>query len=292
MSHAFDPERYFRRIGYTGPREATLDVLRAVHALHPQAIPFENIDPIRGKPVHIDLPAVAAKLVDGGRGGYCFEQNALFANALTYLGFDVTPLIGRVAWGRTFTVEAPLTHMLLRVELDGESWLADVGFGSVTLTSPLRLNTSDAQSTPLENFRLDPVGGARSNGGDGGDAPSEYHLSVQSAQAWLPTYRFTPRRAEWIDYKLGNWYTSSAPDSIFTHHLMACRVLPQGRLALLDTKVVERGPGGDVIAQTHIASATALVDVLQGRFGLNLDAVDTDELFERALAGAAKEIVR
>ncbi|AJP58693.1 N-hydroxyarylamine O-acetyltransferase [Pandoraea vervacti] len=286
MSQAFDPERYFRRIGYTGPREASLAVLRAIHALHPQVIPFENLDPIRGKPVNVDLASVADKLIDAKRGGYCFEQNALFASALTHLGFAVTPLIGRVAWGRKFTDEAPLTHMLLRVELDGESWLADVGFGSVTLTAPLRLNTTQAQSTPLETFQLENV---RANHDD---AIAEYRLSVKSAQTWLPTYRFTPRPAEWIDYKLGNWYTSSAPESIFTNHLMACRVLPHGRLALLDTKLVERDPNGDVLDETRIAGASHLVDVLQGRFGLDISDVDADELFERALAGAAKPVVR
>ncbi|VVE66928.1 N-hydroxyarylamine O-acetyltransferase [Pandoraea captiosa] len=286
MSQAFDPERYFQRIGYTGPREASLAVLRAIHALHPQVIPFENLDPIRGKPVNVDLASVADKLIDAKRGGYCFEQNALFASALTHLGFDVTPLIGRVAWGRTFTVEAPLTHMLLRVELDGESWLADVGFGSVTLTAPLRLNTTQAQSTPLETFQLENVRASHDN------AIAEYRLSVKSAQTWLPTYRFTPRPAEWIDYKLGNWYTSSAPESIFTNHLMACRVLPHGRLALLDTRLVERGPNGDVLEETRIAGASHLADVLQGRFGLDLADIDAHELFERALAGVAKAAVR
>lgn len=282
MSPAFDPERYFRRIGYTGPREATLDVLRAVHALHPLAIPFENLEPILGRPVHVDLPSVVAKLVDARRGGYCFEQNALFASALTYLGFTVTPLIGRVVWGRTFDVEAPLTHMMLRVDLDGQAWLADVGFGSVTLTAPLRLDSPDEQSTPLEAFRLTAVRSA------GGDTVSEYQLSVRSAQLWLPTYRFTPRPAEWIDYKLGNWYTSSAPDSIFRNHLIACRVLPEGRIALLDTKLIERAAQGDVLAETTITSASQLAEVLGERFGLNLDGVDARELFETARACASK----
>ncbi|MFJ2994509.1 arylamine N-acetyltransferase [Pandoraea sp. NPDC087047] len=282
MSHAFDPERYFQRIGYTGPREATLEVLRAVHALHPRVIPFENLDPIRGRPVQVDLPSVAEKLVDGGRGGYCFEQNTLFANALMHLGFDVTPLIGRIVWGRTFETESPLTHMLLRVDVDGESWLADVGFGSVTLATPLRLNLSDEQATPYEVFQLAPVPTLED------DAVSEYRLSVKSGENWLPMYRFTRRPAEWIDYKVGNWYTSSAPESIFCNHLMACRVLPQGRIALLDTKLIERGPKGDVTEQTQITSAPQLAEVLDGRFGLNLAGVDASELFDRACAGAAK----
>ncbi|MBN4664371.1 arylamine N-acetyltransferase [Pandoraea nosoerga] len=282
MSRPFDPERYFQRIGYTGPRAATLDVLRAVHALHPRAIPFENLDPIRGRPVEVDLPSVAAKLVDRERGGYCFEHNTLFANVLAHLGFRVTPLIGRVAWGRTFDAEAPLTHMLLRVDLDGQAWLVDVGFGSVTLTAPLRLHSTQPQSTVLETLQLDTVR-------TGDDAPvSEYRLSVQSSGKWLPVYRFTPRPAEWIDYKLGNWYTSSAPESIFRQHLMACRVLPQGRIALLDTRLIERSSQGEVVAETDIASAAQLAQILSERFGLSLDGIDAQELFERAQEGAAK----
>ncbi|WP_353191052.1 arylamine N-acetyltransferase [Pandoraea pnomenusa] len=281
MSHPFDPERYFRRIGYTGPREATLDVLRTVHALHPLAIPFENLDPIRGRPVEVDLPSIVAKLLDGGRGGYCFEQNALLANALTHLGFTVTPLIARVAWGRSFESESAATHMALRVDLEGEAWLADVGFGSVTLTAPLRLNVSDEQPTRLETYQLETVRAG------GAETLTEYRLSVKSGQAWMPTYRFTLRPAEWIDYKLSNWYTSSAPDSLFRNHLIVCRALPQGRIALLDTKLTERGQQGDVIAETSITSASQLSQLLDGRFGLNLEGVDANALFEKARACAA-----
>ena len=38
------------------------------------------------------LDAVVAKLVDGGRGGYCFEQNFLLLEVLRSLGFDATPI--------------------------------------------------------------------------------------------------------------------------------------------------------------------------------------------------------
>ena len=48
MSDSFPLARYFTRIGYHGPAEPTLDVLRQLHLLHPQAIPFENIDAYSG----------------------------------------------------------------------------------------------------------------------------------------------------------------------------------------------------------------------------------------------------
>ncbi|MGC7405144.1 arylamine N-acetyltransferase family protein [Pandoraea pneumonica] len=276
MSDAFDLARYFQRIGYTGPREATLDVFRRIHALHPLAIPFENLNPIRELAVHVDLPSVVAKLIDGGRGGYCFEQNLIFATALKHIGFDVTPMIGRVVWGRSFDAEAGQTHMLLRVALDGETWLADVGFGSVTLTAPLRLHSTQPQETPLETYRLATA------------ADGEFHLSVQSAEKWLPVYRFVSRPAEWVDYKLGNWYTSTAPDSVFRNNLILTRALPQGRIAILNTRLTERNAHGEAVGESDIVSAAQLEQVLRDRFGLNISQIDIDDLYQRVRACAEK----
>lgn len=66
-------DAYCGRIGYTGPRAPKLDVLCAVHVLHPAAIAFESIDPFMGRGVTIDAEAVRAKLLGGRRGGYCHE---------------------------------------------------------------------------------------------------------------------------------------------------------------------------------------------------------------------------
>src|ERR1700761_880861 len=102
---------YFDRIGYGGPAEPTLSVLRQLHALHPTQIPFESIDPFLGRPVDIEPGAIHAKLVHQRRGGYCHEQNALFHDVLAAIGFEVSALAGRVVWmspGR----DAPLTHRL------------------------------------------------------------------------------------------------------------------------------------------------------------------------------------
>jgi N-hydroxyarylamine O-acetyltransferase len=139
MSHTVNLENYFTRIGYKGPRAATLEVLQELHKLHPRAIPFENLNPLTHRAVKLDLESVEQKLIAQKRGGYCFEQNALFANVLTQLGFNITPLLGRVLWGRESGAIPPRTHMVLRVDIKDEAWIADVGFGSMTLTAPLRL---------------------------------------------------------------------------------------------------------------------------------------------------------
>ena len=84
---SFDLAAYLARIRL-GARP-TLDHygLAAMQRAHRLAIPFENLDIRLGRGVAIDSDAVFAKLVTAKRGGYCFEQNRLFADALDALGF-------------------------------------------------------------------------------------------------------------------------------------------------------------------------------------------------------------
>ncbi|HLH42242.1 MAG TPA: arylamine N-acetyltransferase, partial [Bryobacteraceae bacterium] len=158
MSDGFDLDAYLHRIGYSGPRSASLETLTCVHALHPAAIPFENLNPLLGWPVALDVESLQAKLVAGGRGGWCFEQNYLLRHALEAMGFRVTSLAARVVWNAPAgSPVGPRSHMLLLVDLGGAPYIADVGFGGNVLTAPLRLEAHTAQPTPHELHRLSRV---------------------------------------------------------------------------------------------------------------------------------------
>ncbi|WP_233805704.1 arylamine N-acetyltransferase family protein [Paraburkholderia sp. HP33-1] len=270
MSHTINLESYFARIGYQGPRAATLDVLRAIHRLHPAAIPFENLNPLTGRPVRLDLEAIERKLVSARRGGYCFEQNLLFANVLMQLGFKVTPLLARVVWGREPGTIAPRTHTVLRVDIDGEAWIADVGFGGVTLTAPLRLTAGLAQPVPLGTFRLADAG-----------HDTVYLEVLAPDESWVRVYHVGLRAVEWVDYETSNWYSSTSPDSIFLRNLIVARVLRESRLALFNDQFNERDGEGQIVDERRLASAAELADCLRERFGVNLEDVDIADVFER-----------
>jgi N-hydroxyarylamine O-acetyltransferase len=275
MAPSLDLDRYFARIGYTGSRAPTLDVLRDVQRLHAHAIPFENLDPLTGHRVSLDLEDVVDKLVARRRGGYCFEQNRLFAHALMQLGFDVTPLIARVLWGREPDTVSPRTHMLMRVDLDGVPWIADVGFGTATLTSPLRLVAGERQQTTLEPFRLaDASYGA-------------FDLEVQRDDIWAKVYRFDLNRVEWIDYEVSNWYTSTFPASFFTTDLVVARVVPEGRVNIFDDRLTLRAKDGRV-TERQIGDAIELADLLRGLFGIDTGDIDIPAVFERVKGRAAR----
>ncbi|MBB5404262.1 arylamine N-acetyltransferase family protein [Paraburkholderia youngii] len=270
MSHSVNLENYFARIGYQGPRAATLEVLRVIHRLHPAAIPFENLNPLTRQPVRLELEAIERKLVTQKRGGYCFEQNILLANVLMQLGFKVTPMLARVIWGREPGTISPRTHMVLRVDIDGDEWIADVGFGGVTLTAPLRLTAGLAQPIPLGTFRLANAG-----------HDTVYLEVLAPDESWSRVYHVDLRAVEWVDYEISNWYTSTSPDSKFVNNLLACRVLPELRLALFNDQLNERDAQGQIVSERRIASAAELADCLRERFGLNLEDIDIADVFER-----------
>ena len=272
----FDLDAYLRRIGYDGPRAPTLEVLRALHALHPAAIPFENLDPLLGRPVLLELDALQSKMVGRRRGGYCFEQNALFRAALEALNFAVTPLIARVVW--MAPPDRPLggrNHMLLKVDLADGSYIADVGFGGQLSSSPLKLTVGLEQTTAGAVFRLVAAGDA-------------LVLETQLPTGWTALYRFTLERAEASDYEMSNWFTSTHPTFFLTTNLLAERLTPQVRLSLFNTRLTRRYPDGraDVI---ELSGPEALFRTLEADFNLS-PPTDPATLFARLpAAGAATE---
>jgi N-hydroxyarylamine O-acetyltransferase len=251
-------DAYFARIGYSGPRTPSLATLNALVLAHVSTIPFENLDVLLGRPIRLDLDAVLAKLVTAGRGGYCFEQNGLFLEVLRELGFAVRPISARVRLQRPRDFTPPRTHMFVRVEIEGESWLADVGVGALSPTAALRLETDLVQETPHEARRL---------------IAWEGRLLHQAllGDDWADVCEFTLEEMPPIDREVANWFTSAHPGSHFRNRLIAARAVPGGRMTLLNRDFTVRGADG--VAHTErLADPDALLAVLSERFGLDFPA--------------------
>jgi N-hydroxyarylamine O-acetyltransferase len=253
--HAPDLDAYFARIAYSGSRAPTLATLTAIHEHHARAIPFENLDVLLGRPIQIESAAIEQKLVHARRGGYCFEQNSLLRDVLTALGFRVTPLIGRVRWQVPADTATGLTHVFLRIDLDGRSYLADVGFGSRSLLVPLVLEFDHEQSGSIEPRRLIQRG----------------HLVVHQTLhdgAWADVYQFTLDPAPFVDFEIGNWFTSTHPQSRFKQNLVAARAGPGCRYALLNRELIIRHTDGRTEKRT-LTTPDELLAVLVEYFGLH-----------------------
>ncbi len=255
MSDAsIDIEAYLARIGHAGRRDASLETLRQLHLRHPQAIAFENLDPFLGRPVRLDLASLQDKIVAGGRGGYCFEHNLLFMHALQALGFTVSGLAGRVLWGQPEDAITARSHMLLRVDIGGRVYIADVGFGGLTLTAPLLLEPGIEQHTPHETFRI-------------AETSDHFRLQANIGGDWRTLYRFDMQQAYEIDYAMSNHFLSTHPSSHFLSTIIAARALPDRRYALRGNRLSIHHVGGRT-EQMHMTSAAELADTLESQLGI------------------------
>ncbi|WEN13454.1 arylamine N-acetyltransferase [Rhodanobacter sp. AS-Z3] len=268
MRDAIDLDAYLRRVGWSGPVAVDLATLRGLAMAHVATITFANLNPLMGLPVALDVATLQRKLVDEGRGGYCFEQNLLFEAVLREIGFDVSGLIARVLWGHPEDTQTPQSHMLLRVELAGESWLADVGFGGHVLTGALRLQPDIEQATGHEPFRLVRTG-------------TEWRMQALVRGEWRTLYRFDLRPVPMIDYVVANHYVSTHPASRFVSNLLLGRTTADRRLSLLNYDFTVRRIGHEP-ERRQLRDVAELREVLQREFLLPLpEGAD----FQRRLEG-------
>ena len=273
---AIDLDRYFARIGYDGPRAPTLQVLERLHAQHVERIPFENLSPFLGEPVRLDPASLEAKLVATGRGGYCFEHNLLFSYVLLELGFDLRRLAARVRWNVAPNVVTPRSHMLLRLFIDGREHIADVGFGGLTLTTPLRLEAGVEQATPHEPHRLIAAG-------DG------YVLEACVAGEWQALYAFDLHEQQVADFEVSSWYLCHHPQSPFVTGVIAARAAPGRRYALRNTRFAVHHTGG-ATERRFLRDVAEFREVLSGPLAIELPAAaDLDERLARLIAAHPRD---
>jgi N-hydroxyarylamine O-acetyltransferase len=221
-SSPIDLDAYASRLGVRLEARPTLQTLRTLQFAHVAAIPFENLSPLLGEPVRLDPASLQDKLVRRRRGGWCFEHNLLFTHALRAVGFDVQTLAARVRWNVPPGVDTPRSHCLLLVTVEGERYIADVGFGGLTLTAPLRLAEGE-QATPHEPHRLV-------------SEEDRYALEAKVAGEWQRLYVFDLVPALQADYEVSNWYLAHHPESQFVKGVVAARADRDRRHALRNTR--------------------------------------------------------
>jgi N-hydroxyarylamine O-acetyltransferase len=253
--HPVDLGAYLARIGYAKRLDPTVETLRGLHFAHATQIPFENLDILLGRSILLDLKSLQSKLVERRRGGYCFEQNTLFAAVLESLGFVVTRLAARVRFGATSI--RPRSHMLLSVEINAEPWLADVGFGGEGLLYPIALERDNAIQQGSWRFRVNGEGDVQV-------------LQSQHTDGWFDLYAFTREPQYDVDFVVSNHFTSTYPHSPFVQSLVVQRNSLDARWILRNRELTEQRP--DRQTATGVPDDDALLVTLAEVFGLHFPA--------------------
>jgi N-hydroxyarylamine O-acetyltransferase len=259
--HGFDQDAWLNRIGYKGSHAPTLETLHGLVAAHAAAISYESIDVLLGRPPTLDLETLQRKMIAARRGGYCFEQNFLFRAGLRSLGFDVTSLQARVVRGLQIDAPRPMLHMILQVNLPEGPYLADVGFGNLAPTAPLKLAPDLEQGTPHEIMRFIRMG-------------DELTLQSKLGERWEHIYRVVFLARVDAEYEICNWFTASHPDSPYRSNLIAARPGPdKTRVTLFNARLNVRHANGEV-ERRLLTDPAEYREVLSGTFGLELSDAD------------------
>lgn len=217
-----DIERYLRRIEYDGDRRPSSAVLRSLHRQHLFTVPFENLDIPLGVPIVLDLPRIYEKIVVRRRGGFCYEQNGLFGQLLSTMGFRVEMLSARVrredgGFGPEFD------HMLLKVELE-EPWLVDVGFGD-SFVDPIVFHAGGVDQVDGHRYVVMPTG-------------EDWQLLREDEQGKVPLYVFRDVPHPLSDYQKMCTFHQTSPESHFTKSWICSRATPDGRITLANMRLI------------------------------------------------------
>lgn len=186
---------------------ADAETLRRLHLAHRETFLFENLTIQTGGRISLALGDLERKFLDEGRGGYCFEQNTLFAAVLRDVGLNPVTLLGRVrrgppeGWART--------HMVLRVPVGpgkDDVWLADVGFGAIGLLEPMPLRDGATSNQGGFEYTLRRE-------------PFVWVLSMRDATSTTDLYEFSDEPQTPQDVEVANHFTATHPDSVFRRTL-------------------------------------------------------------------------
>ena len=247
-----DLQAYFDRIGYTDGGTDTERLFR-LHRAHLLSIPFEALDVYNGKTISLQPEDLMKKLVTEKRGGYCFEMNALFYEAVKALGIPIYGVLARVAVGPGgFGAHS---HRMNLARADGVRWICDVGFGGDCPFEPLKLEPGLEQRVHGCVYRV-----VR------GEAV-QYSVQILQNGEFSDMLGFDDIPALPVDFEMSNFYTNCHPTSGFRNFLMLNRFTEEGRASMFNLSLNLVTAEG---SSRRELSWEELPEVLKTHFGLSV----------------------
>jgi len=196
-------QQYLQRIGVNSIPPPTLENLFLLQKKHLLAIPFENLDILRGRKIILNEKKLFNKIVIEKRGGFCHELNGLFFLLLEKLGYDVKRISAQV-YGSSGKFGKPYDHTAIIAKVNKTEYLLDVGFGKFTF-EPLKFELDKVQTDGYSFFKITKLN-------------HRFHIvMIQEENGnWKYGYKFTKKHRAVKEYiPMCNWLQTS-PESSFT----------------------------------------------------------------------------
>jgi len=249
-------DEYLSRIGVdrsnVRPDIETLRLLQYQHLLH---IPFENLDIHWKRPIVLDSDRFYEKIVESGRGGFCYELNGLFNELLIAIGFHTHLVSGRV-YGPDKVPGPEFDHMAIVVLIGNDEYLADVGFGDF-IAEPLKIDPSSEQVDREGVFiiRLTEHGA--------------FEVEKKDGNGWKPECLFG-RNAHALQEFAGMCeFHQTSPDSHFTKGKVCSQLTADGRKTLTDKSFIVTVDGEKT--DKPVDSEDKFAEILQREFAITIE---------------------
>ncbi|MEY4230207.1 MAG: hypothetical protein RLZZ362_1056 [Actinomycetota bacterium] len=259
--------RYLHAIGMAAG-EPTLELLTQIVRRHLAQFPFSSIGVRLNDALPLDPERLFERIVERGRGGYCFEHNGLLFAVLSELGYDVTVRLARVINNGDHL--PGLTHRVTHVHIGGTTYVVDVGFGPTGPAIPVAMPRSNAGATePWPDSQTHRVIERR---------PGEFHLQCRHSDAPFSLYRFDLGTYGQADCELGHFFSHRHPDAVFVNNLVASRILDREVRSLRNRSY--RIVRSDDTVDVEVADAEQLLELLRDDFGLSVSDDEGRKLFD------------
>lgn len=240
-----DLQEYFQRIGFSGPFEKPdLSTLQQVHRQHVMSIPFENLCFHSQEQFSSELPQIYSKLVQQRRGGCCYESNQLLLWVLEQMGYTCSFLGARVYNFCTQDFSEKAAHLIVRVEVEGSSYVADTSFGLADqILEPLELVSGKEQPQPGGTFCLRQDGDMWTLDRTArqphipNEEFSKSSLVIRTLVNKVFCFTLEPRKLD--DFRAIGEFVTTSPKSIYTNKSLCSIMTPTGYRSLVGWVYVE-----------------------------------------------------
>lgn len=252
----FEANEYKKRIGITGDIQVNLEGLRKLYLAHLRTFVFENIDCLIDKEISLETGVIFNKLVNEKRGGYCFELNLFFFEALKFFGFDTQIKLARVFY-RGVGINAK-THLTVLVRLPEGIYIADAGFGGPGPEDLLKFELNTVTKVGAYNFEIVK------------DEEFGFMIKRETNKEFKNVFAFELNAVYPADLQMSNFYVSQLPSSAFKKAFNICKFDTDGRKTIFNNLFSIHKNGS--IESIKIETFEAFCELLDTHFSLKLDS--------------------
>lgn len=229
---------------------------------HVRLIPFNNIDVLLEREMPLDPSHLKNKILEEGRGGYCFELNRLCYDYLGELGWPVRLSLGRVL--NNHMVDRPRTHRVTLIDMKSQSYLVDVGFGHLGPRLPIPL---DGEVVACDGFqwRVETQGAL-------------LFMQVLLEDEWFTLYTFDHYHYNEQDAELSHFWSYKSPQSVFQKRFcIGCCPYESKAPCIINLTYKELSPNQSI--EHFISSEEEFQSILETIFSVDLPCNELNQLY-------------